>query len=258
MPGAAIIGGALIGGAFSAFGQSSANKANLKINREQMAFQERMSDTAMQRRVTDMQKAGINPVLAAATPGASTPAGASGQVQNKFQGTGQAISSAGAALAQAKVLNAQAGLLQAQTTQTINTTPAPGQQSALMGAQVESTSATAAQSRQQITNLQKSVEEINARIGLLSAQAKTEAEKARVAPEINDLLVKMQQYATQLEKLKIPAAQVSATIAGKEKEVLDKVVKPNAQPGLDFGQAFQEAKDLYHKLQVRMSRGTMK
>lgn len=79
--------GAIGSGFFNWKGQSSANQANrdiaqqtnaanLNIAREQMQFQERMSNTSFQRGIEDMRKAGINPILAATQGGASTPQGA--------------------------------------------------------------------------------------------------------------------------------------------------------------------------------------
>lgn len=85
-----LIGSALSlgGGVLDYMGQKDANQTNRSIAREQMAFQERMSNTAHQRQVTDLRAAGLNPVLAAGGGGASSPAGAGAVVQSTLEGLG--------------------------------------------------------------------------------------------------------------------------------------------------------------------------
>lgn len=79
-PAGAAIGGS-IGSSFMQFGaQNAANKANIKEAEKNRQFQERMSSTAYQRAMYDMEQAGLNPMLAFSQGGASTPGGAQGSV----------------------------------------------------------------------------------------------------------------------------------------------------------------------------------
>lgn len=81
----------IVAGAASIFGAKQQAKEQSRIADRQMAFQERMSNTAYQRSMADMRSAGLNPMLAFSSGGASTPSGATYSPPNIME---RAVSSA--------------------------------------------------------------------------------------------------------------------------------------------------------------------
>lgn len=73
--------GSFIPGIGDAEAAEDANLANKASANTQMKFQERMSNSAYQRTMDDMEKAGLNPMLAYSQGGASTPSGAASTAQ---------------------------------------------------------------------------------------------------------------------------------------------------------------------------------
>jgi hypothetical protein len=99
--GLAAAGVNMLGGIFSNNAQAAqaaaANAFSAQQSQAQMDFQERMRSTQYQTAVQDLQKAGLNPMLAYTQGGAGTPAGASAtgqqaQMRNPVEGGASAAS----------------------------------------------------------------------------------------------------------------------------------------------------------------------
>ena len=74
--------GSAISGLFGYKGAKKQNVASAQQAQQQMDFQERMSNTAVQRRMADLRAAGINPILAGSKE-ASSPGGAMAPMVNQ-------------------------------------------------------------------------------------------------------------------------------------------------------------------------------
>jgi len=89
------LGPSLITGGLQALGGFFQGQASQASAKQQMKFQERMSNTSFQRGMKDLEKAGLNPILAAKIGGASTPQGAGYQVPNIGEAMASGAHSAG-------------------------------------------------------------------------------------------------------------------------------------------------------------------
>lgn len=108
----------VIGAVISSRGQSKANEQNAALAQQQMDFQAQQSGTAYQRSMLDMQRAGLNPILAYQQGGASTPQGAMPVMQNEsapILASAQQAVGLYSAIQQANVSQAQVDKIRAET-----------------------------------------------------------------------------------------------------------------------------------------------
>lgn len=162
---------AIAGAGLDYFGQLGANAQNMKMIKEQMAFQERMSNTAYQRAVKDMMAAGLNPMLAYSQGGASTPSGASTSI---ISPTGSAVKRFQEQLS----INSAIDLQRAQTDQSQSQAALNSATTAQAEAQVAKIRAETANEIAKNPGLQQSLEKALAEIRNLNAGARSSSASA--------------------------------------------------------------------------------
>lgn len=228
--------------------QNNASAVAAAQNRD---WEKMMSDTSMQRRVSDLQAAGLNPMLAYSLGGAAVPGGSVAQVTGADTITNSAFSSQ-------RVSN-ESSLVSAQVANLTSDTRNKDAQAAYINAQTENMRVDTAvkqsmiplnqvgaeKSAAEISAIRQQITESIARVDQLVKQGKlTDAEAAKVRAEIPNLVMQRQVILSQARATSAAGIEHAASA--------DEIRKRTELLGYDVPKAFNrsEAEQTWWKQKV--------
>ena len=219
----------LISGGLDAIGGILQNKANAKQAQLNRDFQERMSSTAFQRGVKDLQAAGLNPALAYGSAQASSPSGATSAPQQNVASSAvsTALSAANLQLMKAQVAATLAGARKANAEGALIEATSGGKATELTG-QIQLLGAQAERIWADVRQTNLNVEQQKALFRSRLAQAALDNESTSAGIGVQNSQRTLNLSSAKLNEAAAPKAEAASELYKRHPEIMtaiDKIVE---------------------------------